>query len=96
MRVRLRPPDALARLRLRLPQVHVQLSEDNVPNLWRQLEAGEFDAIVCRLPVLSEQQRLPAGVAHRRTRPSFPRKRGSSVVLDAGPSLTQGYTRWHC
>jgi len=58
-------PDALARLRQRLPRVHVHLSEDTVPNLWRQIEAGEFDAIVCRLPVLSEQQRLPEGVAHR-------------------------------
>ncbi len=58
-------PDALARLRKRLPQVHVHLREDTVPNLWRQIEAGEFDAIVCRLPALSEQQRLPAGVAHR-------------------------------
>ncbi|MBK7473916.1 MAG: LysR family transcriptional regulator [Betaproteobacteria bacterium] len=58
-------PDALARLRRRLPRVHVLLSEDTVPNLWRQIEAGEVDAIVCRLPVLSEQQRLPEGVAHR-------------------------------
>jgi DNA-binding transcriptional LysR family regulator len=58
-------PDALARLRQRQPQVHVYLSEDTVPNLWRQIEAGELDAIVCRLPALSEQPRLPAGVAHR-------------------------------
>ena len=58
-------PAALARLRRRLPQVHVSLAEDTVPNLWRRIEAGEFDAIVCRLPALSEQQRLPAGVAHR-------------------------------
>lgn len=58
-------PDALARLRRRLPRVHVHLSEATVPNLWRQIEAGELDAIVCRLPVLSERQRLPAGVAHR-------------------------------
>jgi DNA-binding transcriptional LysR family regulator len=58
-------PDALARLRRRLPEVHVYLSEDTVPNLWRQIEAGEVDAIVCRLPSLSEKQRLPAGVAHR-------------------------------
>jgi molybdate transport repressor ModE-like protein len=58
-------PDALARLRRRLPHVHVHLSEDTVPNLWQQLEAGAFDAILCRLPVLSEQQRLPKGVAHR-------------------------------
>lgn len=59
-------PDALARLRGRLPQVQVQLSEDTVPNLWRRLEAGEFDAIVCRLPALSEQPHLPEGVAHRK------------------------------
>ena len=59
-------PDALARLRRRLPQVHVHLSEDTVPNLWRRLEAGEFDAIVCRLPAFSEQPRLPEGVAHRK------------------------------
>lgn len=58
-------PQALARLRRRMPQVHVQLSEDSVPNLWQKIEAGEFDAIVCRLPALSERQRLPAGVAHR-------------------------------
>ncbi|MBV8535835.1 MAG: LysR family transcriptional regulator [Alphaproteobacteria bacterium] len=58
-------PDALARLRRRLPQVHVRLTEDTVPNLWRQLEAGEFDVIACRLPALSEHQRLPEGVAHR-------------------------------
>lgn len=58
-------PDALARLRKRLPQVHVHLAEDTVPNLWRRIEAGEFDAIVCRLPALSEQPRLPDGVAHR-------------------------------
>jgi DNA-binding transcriptional LysR family regulator len=58
-------PDALARLRRRMPQVHVLLTEDTVPNLWRRIEAGELDAIVCRLPALSEQQRLPEGVAHR-------------------------------
>jgi DNA-binding transcriptional LysR family regulator len=58
-------PDALARLRKRLPNVHVRLAEDTVPNLWRQIEAGEHDAIVCRLPALSEQPRLPEGVAHR-------------------------------
>jgi DNA-binding transcriptional LysR family regulator len=58
-------PLALARLHRRLPQVHVRLTEDTVPNLWRQMEAGEFDAIVCRLPALSEQPRLPAGVVHK-------------------------------
>ena len=62
-------PDALAHLRKRLARmqmhVHVRLTEDTVPNLWRQIEAGEVDAIVCRLPVLGEQPRLPSGVAHR-------------------------------
>jgi len=58
-------PDAIARLCKRLPQVHVLLSEDTVPNLWRQIGAGEYDAIVCRLPALSEHPRLPEGVSHR-------------------------------
>lgn len=58
-------PAALARLRKRLPQVHVQLVEDTVPSLWRRMEAGELDAMVSRLPALSERQRLPSGVAHR-------------------------------
>ncbi len=58
-------PAALARLRRRLPGVHVRLSEDTVPNLWQRIEAGEFDAMVCRLPALSEHPRLPAGVSHR-------------------------------
>ncbi|MBS0320694.1 MAG: LysR family transcriptional regulator [Proteobacteria bacterium] len=58
-------PGALALLRRRLPRVHVRLSEDTVPHLWRRLEAGEFDAIVCRLPALSESQRIPADVVFR-------------------------------
>ena len=58
-------PAALARLRRRFPEVHIRLSEDTVPNLWQRIEAGEFDAMVCRLPALSEHPRLPAGVAHR-------------------------------
>jgi DNA-binding transcriptional LysR family regulator len=58
-------PAALARLRGRLPQVHVRLTEDTVPSLWQRLEAGEFDAIVCRLPALGERQRFPEGVTHR-------------------------------
>lgn len=59
-------PDVLARLRLRLPKAHVHLVEGTVPRLWQQIEAGELDAIVCRLPTLGERPRLPAGVAHRR------------------------------
>jgi len=58
-------PLALARLRQRLPRVHVLLTEDTVPNLWRQIEAGERDALVCRLPEVGERQRLPAAVAYR-------------------------------
>ncbi len=58
-------PAALARLRKRMPQVRVHLFEDTVPNLWERMEAGAFDAMVCRLPALSERQRLPEGVAHR-------------------------------
>lgn len=58
-------PDALARLRRRMPDVHVTLTEGTVPVLWRQLESGELDAIVCRLPARSEQQTLPRDVAHR-------------------------------
>lgn len=58
-------PDALGRLRRRLPHVHVHLTEGTVPNLWRQIEAGELDAIVCRLPALSEQPRLPEGLAYK-------------------------------
>lgn len=58
-------PSALERLRQRLPQVRVQLREDSVPNLWRLIDMGEFDAILCRLPALSEHLRMPEGVAHR-------------------------------
>lgn len=58
-------PQALERLRQRVPNVRVHLAEDTVPNLWRRLEFGEFDAILGRLPTLSERQRLPAGVSHR-------------------------------
>ena len=58
-------PDALTGLRRRLPQVHVLLTEATVPVLWRQLEAGELDAIVCRLPERGVEPGLPHGVAHR-------------------------------
>ncbi len=58
-------PAALARLRRKLPQLHVALTESTVPVLWRQLEEGELDAIVSRLPTRNEQQALPQGIAHR-------------------------------
>jgi molybdate transport repressor ModE-like protein len=90
-------PDALARLRQRLPQVHVLLSEGTVPVLWRQLEAGELDAIVCRLPERGEQPALPHGVAHRtvghetmvvvcsRTHPLARRRKPDLAVLREHP-----------
>jgi len=58
-------PRALALLRQRVPDVHVRLTEATVPVLWEQLAAGEFDAIVCRMPALSERPHLPDGVLHR-------------------------------
>lgn len=58
-------PGALELLRRRLGPVRIHLHEDTVPNLWRLMEAGEVDAIVCRLPAMSEHQRMPQGVALR-------------------------------
>jgi DNA-binding transcriptional LysR family regulator len=58
-------PVALARLRQRAPSVHVTLTESTVSLLWRQLQEGEVDAIVCRLPAMSDQQSRPAGVVQR-------------------------------
>lgn len=58
-------PQALERLRQRVPNVRVHLTEDTVPNLWAQLESGSFDAIVCRLPMPGDRQRMPPGVAQR-------------------------------
>jgi DNA-binding transcriptional LysR family regulator len=58
-------PEMLAQLRRRLAHVNVELVEDTVSGLWRQLESGEADAVVCRLPALTEHLRLPSDVAHR-------------------------------
>lgn len=58
-------PQALERLRQRVPNVRVHLTEDTVPKLWAQLESGGFDAILCRLPTQGDRQRMPPGVAHR-------------------------------
>lgn len=86
-------PDALARLRRRIPQVRVWLTEGTVPNLWRQLEAGEVGSIVCRLPAAGA--RLPEGIAHRtvghesmvlvcgRNHPVAHRRRPSPALLRA-------------
>jgi len=57
-------PDALVRLRLALPSVHIDLVESTVSGLWRQLQQGEIDAIVSRLPAMTEQQLLPDGMFH--------------------------------
>ena len=48
--LRLLPP-AIRRLRERLPQARLTLSETGVASLWRQLAQGELDALVGRLPV---------------------------------------------
>lgn len=58
-------PLALERLRQRVPGMHVVLTESTVAQLWRQLQDGDLDAIVCRLPAVSDQQSMPAGVVHR-------------------------------
>jgi len=58
-------PQALERLRQRVPNVRVHLTEDTVPHLWAQLESGGFDAIVCRLPTQGDRRRMPPGVAQR-------------------------------
>ena len=86
-------PPALERLRQRVPGVHVTLTESTVSLLWRQLQEGEVDAIVCRLPAVSDQQSMPAGVVHRtvgheslalvgaRTHPAVPKRRRALADL---------------
>lgn len=58
-------PQALARLRLAEPDVHVELTESTVAGLWRALAEGKVDAIVCRLPSPSEHEPLPVDVVYR-------------------------------
>ena len=58
-------PQALARLRLAMPEVHIELTESTVSGLWRALADGMVDAIVCRLPSPGEHEPLPAGVVYR-------------------------------
>jgi DNA-binding transcriptional LysR family regulator len=58
-------PQALARLRVAMPEVHIELTESTVSGLWRALADGKVDVIVCRLPSPSEHEPLPAGVVYR-------------------------------
>jgi DNA-binding transcriptional LysR family regulator len=58
-------PQALARLRVAMPEVHIELTESTVSGLWRALADGKVDAIVCRLPSPSEHESLAAGVVYR-------------------------------
>jgi DNA-binding transcriptional LysR family regulator len=57
-------PAALVRLRARLPEVRVSFTEGTVAHLWSLLALGELDAIVCRLPAVTEHTSLPPGIRH--------------------------------
>jgi molybdate transport repressor ModE-like protein len=57
-------PAALARLRARLPEVRVSFTEGTVAHLWSLLALGELDAVVCRLPAVTEHTPLPPGIRH--------------------------------
>jgi DNA-binding transcriptional LysR family regulator len=57
-------PMAISRMRQRLPQARITLSETGVETLWRQLADGSIDVVVGRLPSLSQQQPLAAGLRH--------------------------------
>ena len=56
-------PRALACFREEMPQVQVRIVENTVGWLWEKLNAGKLEAIVCKLPSLSESQPMPVGVA---------------------------------
>ncbi len=58
-------PQALARLRVAMPGVHVELTESTVSGVWQALADGLVDALVCRLPSPGEHRALPAGVVYR-------------------------------
>jgi molybdate transport repressor ModE-like protein len=59
-------PAALARLRDRLPGLEVSLVEGTVTVLWSLLARGEVDALVGRLPVVTESNPIPPGIVHWR------------------------------
>ena len=53
-------PAALNALHAALPDLRITLSEDNIAGLTKALEAGEYDVVVLRAPVV-----LPSGCLHR-------------------------------
>ncbi len=57
-------PRVLAHFRQAMPNVEIQIVESSVMGLWRKLQLGELDAIVCKLPSMSEAESLPAGIAY--------------------------------
>jgi DNA-binding transcriptional LysR family regulator len=59
-------PEALARLRTQLPGLEVNLVEGTVTVLWSLLARGEVDAVIGRMPVLTESNPMPPGIAHWR------------------------------
>lgn len=59
-------PVALARLREQVPGLEVSLVEGTVTILWNLLARGEVDAVVGRLPVVTESNPIPSGIAHWR------------------------------
>lgn len=71
-------PQAIGRLRRRLPQARVVLSETGVAALWRQLAQGEIDALVGRLPT-------PQPVADGLRHVSVGRERMVLVASDRHP-----------
>ena len=52
-------PLAIAALRKKAPQTRAVLTEQGVAALWDGLDGGDFDAIVTRLPNLSQGRRMP-------------------------------------
>jgi len=57
-------PAALARLRAQVPGVRISLTEGTVKLLWGMLARGELDAMVGRLPAVTESAPLPPGIVH--------------------------------
>jgi DNA-binding transcriptional LysR family regulator len=86
-------PMAVSRMRQQVPQARITLTETGVETLWRQLAEGSIDVLVGRLPSLSQQQPLAAGLRHQsvgsarmvlvagRTHPLVRRARGRARAL---------------
>jgi DNA-binding transcriptional LysR family regulator len=56
-------PHALAALRKKAPHIKIVLTELGVALLWQRLDEGLLDAIVTRLPNLSQSKVLPEGLS---------------------------------